>query len=147
MPARKTKTRLLAALIAGTSILLIAWWAWQSVPGYNIESGYGVIEKAYVNQQSEVMVEVSGQITRLLTDNKEDLQNQKFVIRLPNGQSLLVFHNIIDAEQVPISIHDEVTVRGEYFWTEPGGMVLGTRRDNSAERRHGWIMHQGKKYD
>jgi len=147
MLARGTKTRLFAALITGISTLLFASWAWQSMPGYKIEPGYGAVEKAYLNQQSGAMVEVSGQVTRILTDDKDDLQHQKFVIRLQNGQSLLVVHNTVDAEQVPIVIHNEVTVRGEYSWTEPGGLIHWTRRDHSAERRHGWIEYQGRKYD
>ena len=139
--------RLTAALIIGISILLFASWAWWSVPGYKIEPGYGAVEKAYHNQQSGAMVEVSGQVIRILTDDKDDLQHQKFVIRLQNGQNLLVVHSIVDAEQVPISIHHEVTVRGEYTWTEPGGLIHWTRRDHSAKRRHGWIEHQGRKYN
>lgn len=147
MLAKVTKTRLFAALITGIFILLFASWAWHSVPGYRIEPGYGVVAKAYLNQQSGGMVEVSGQVIRILTDDKEDLQRQKFVIRMQNGQSLLVIHSIVDAEQVPISIHNEVTVRGEYSWTEPGGLIHRTHRDHSAKRRHGWIEHQGQKYD
>jgi hypothetical protein len=147
MLARGMKTRLYAALITGIFTLLFAVWAWQSVPGYNIELGFGAVEKAYHSQQSGLMVEVTGKIIRILSDDKDDLQNQKFVIRLQNGQVLLVTHDISVAETAPVSINHEVTVRGEYSWTVTGGLIHWTHRDYSAKRRHGWIEHQGEKYD
>jgi len=141
------KTRLYAGVITGIFLLLFAAWAWQSVPGYKMEPGIGAVEKAYHSQQSGLMVEVTGEIVRILSDDKSDLQNQKFVIRLQNGQVLLVTHDISVAETVPVSINHEVTVRGEYSWTEPGGLIHWTHRDYSVNRRHGWIEHQGQKYD
>jgi len=105
------------------------------------------VQKAYLNQQSGLMVEVIGKVVRILSDNKDDLQHQKFIIRLQNGQNLQVTHNIVAAEKVPVSISHEVTVRGEYSWTEPGGLIQWTRYDNGAQRRHGWIEYQGQKYD
>ena len=147
MAAKRTKIRVYLSLIAGISTLLFAFLVWQSQPGYKIVPGYGVIEKAYRNQQSGLMVEVTGQVVRILLDDTDDLQHQRFVIRLQNGQALLVIHNIVSGDPVPVSINQEVTVRGQYSWTEPGGMINWTRRDYSIERRHGWIEHQGRKYD
>jgi hypothetical protein len=147
MLARGKKTGLYVALITGISTLLFVSQAWHSVPGYNVESGFGPVQKAYLNQQSGLMVEVLGKVVRILSDDKDDLQHQKFIIRLQNGQNLLVTQNIVAAEKAPVSINHEVTVRGEYSWTEPGGLIQWTRYDSSAQRRHGWIEHQGQKYD
>ena len=147
MAARQSKNRYYAALITGIATILFAFWAWQSQPGYKIEPGYGVVERAYLNKQSGLMVDVSGQVVRILLDDKYDVQNQKFVMRMQNGQSLLVIHNINFGDPIPITINQEVKVRGEYSWTERGGLINWTGRDYSIERRHGWIEHQGHKYD
>lgn len=147
MAAKRTKTKFYAALITGISTLLFAFLAWQSQPGYKLEPGYGVVEQAYRNQQSGVMVEVTGRVVRILIDDTDDLQVQKFVIRLQNGRSVLVFYNFHSGDPVPVSINHEVIVRGEYSWTESGGLIQWTRRDYSTERRHGWIEHLGRKYD
>jgi hypothetical protein len=147
MLARGTKTGLYVALITGISTLLFVSWAWHFVPGYKMESGFGPVQKACLNQQSGLMVEVLGKAVRILSDDRDDLQHQKFIIRLQNGQNLLITHNIVTAEKAPVLINHEVTVRGEYSWTEPGGLIHWTRYDNSAQRRHGWIEYQGQKYD
>lgn len=128
-------------------ILLFVWWSWQSVPGYKITPGYWAVEKAFVNRQSGMMVEVDGRVVRILASKQDGLNHQNFVIRMLNGQSVLVSHSISAAGQIPISINDEVTVRGEYQWTEPGGTIHWTHRDFSFQRRHGWVEHQGKEYD
>ena len=140
-------TKVLVFSITTFTMLLLAWWSWQSVPGYKIEPGFWAVEKAFLNQQSGMMVEVDGKVVRILTADQEGSHHQNFVIRMRNGQSVLVSHSIAAAHRVPISIDDEVTVRGEYQWTEPGGAIHWTHRDFSPERRHGWIEHQGKKYD
>jgi hypothetical protein len=147
MRERGKKTQVFVALITVLSVTLFALWSWQSKPGYNIEPGFRAVEKAYLKQRSGMMVEVSGPIVRILTADPDVAERQKFVVRLQNGQSVLVVHDIRESEKVPVSINDEVTVRGEYVWTEPGGIIQWTRHDSSLERRHGWIEHQGIKYD
>jgi len=145
--AKRLKTRLYASLITGISLLFFAWWVWQSVPGYSVERGFAEVENAYINQQSGMMVEVAGRVVRIISYDKEDLQHQKFYIRLVNGQTLLVAHDLTLADKVPLSVSHEVIVRGEYSWTEPGGQIYRTHHDTNSARRHGWIEHQDKKYD
>jgi hypothetical protein len=132
---------------AGFLALLFGWYIWQSVPGYNIEPGFRTVEKAYINQQSGVMAEVSGRVVRVLVDGQTETEQQKFVIRLQNGQNILVGHNIRVSEKVPVEVNDTVTVRGEYTWSEPGGLIQWTSRDPGMKKRHGWVQHRGKIYD
>jgi len=147
MRSRGNKTKIYIILSAGFLALLFSWYMWQSVPGYNIEPGFRTVEKAYINQQSGVMAEVSGRVVRVLVDGQSETEQQKFVIRLQNGQNILVGHNIRVSEKVPVEVNDAVTVRGEYTWSEPGGMIQWTSRDPGMERRHGWVEHRGKIYD
>ena len=127
--------------------LVFAWWSWESSPGYMIEPGYYVVEKAYRNHQSGMMVDVSGQVVRVLTDDQAWSQYQRFVISLYNGQRLLVLHDIKAAEDVPAEIGDVISVRGEYRWSEPGGSISRTHRDYGLDRRHGWIKHKENTYN
>ena len=71
---------------------------------------------------------------------------QWFQMRTPEGQHLLVGHDNGMADQIPLTVKDAVTVRGMYEWTESGGTIRGTQKDNSMERRHGFVEHKGKKY-
>ena len=123
MSIKGPRSKLITLSLTAVALLLVAGWIWQSQPGYIIESGVWPVEKAWIEHRSGQMVEVQGSVVRILTDDQDEPANQKFVIRLKNGQSLLVVHNIAKAGKVPVGINHEVTVRGEYLWTEPGGTI------------------------
>lgn len=146
MAARK-RTFLYLAAIAVLAALIAAALLWQSRPGYEIEPGFTTVQDAYHAHQSGMMAEVTGTVARILLDDKDDLRNQKFIIRLTNGQVLLVIHDQVTSGRVPVSINDTVLVRGEYQWSETGGILQFTHRDYSTRRMHGWIEHQGERYE
>ena len=133
------------AIIIGTAVSLMAGWSWHSLPGYEIEAGNHAAEKAFYEQRSDLMVEVSGQVVRMLGDGTNGMQ--WFQMRTPSGQHLLVGHDNGRDEPIPLSPRDEVVVRGDYVWSESGGTIRRTERDLSLERLHGWVEHKGKKYD
>lgn len=93
------------------------------------------------------MVEVTGKIVRVIEQEKTNPRYQEFQMRLPNGQLLLVLHKNGIKEWIPLQPRRDVTVRGNYQWTELGGIVRDTQKDNSMERRHGWVEYDGKRYD
>ena len=133
-------------LILGVAVLAAAYWMWQKRPGYDIDPGVLTVEKAFHNRISDLMVQVDGRVVRILETHDQSERYQEFVIRLSNGQSVLVSHDKSRADHVPLSIGDTVLVRGDYLWTENGGTIRYTYRDNSTRRRHGWIDHQGIRY-
>ena len=133
------------ALVAVAAAILASVAYWHSIPGYEVEPGYITVEEAFQGRQSDLMVDVGGRVVRLLKDDRESAQ-QRFVINLLNGQNLLIVHDLGSADRVPVSRDDEVRVRGEYEWTETGGMVHWTHRDIGPNRRHGWIDHGGNRY-
>ena len=71
----------------------------------------------------------------------------RFQLRTPGGQYIMVNHENNPSDPLPISPRDQVTVRGRYEWTELGGTIRMTNRDNSLQRRHGWIEYEGKRFD
>ena len=148
MPARKRKhvSRTLG-LIALAAVAVALYSVWQSRPGYSIEPGFQVVQEAYQYRQTGIMVEVTGSVVRLLKPAPDAPDVQKFIIRLANGQSILVVHRAVPDDRVPVDINDNVLVRGEYVWTETGGTIRNTERDLSTQRRHGWIEYQGERYN
>lgn len=147
MAAKKKRTRLYLIGIAVIAALIGVALLWQSRPGYQIVPGFMTVQDAYRYHQTGIMAEVTGTVARVLVADKEDTRNQKFIIRLTNGQSLLVLHDQVSGDRVPVKVDDTVLVRGEYQWSETGGTLRFTQRDYSPRRMHGWIEHQGRRYD
>lgn len=135
-----------ALLVAGVAAGIFFYWHDQPGSDYRVEIGFAAVEQAFHEQRSDFMIEVSGTVVRVLTSNRNRPQTQEFVIRLENGQSLLVVHDKRASGGVPVSVDDRVTVRGEYKWSETGGRVQNTQHDPSLERRHGFVEHKGKRY-
>ena len=148
MKKRKLFPAVLFTVILGIAVLLGVGYYWRSQPGsgYEVEAGFTTLEHAFFDHRSEFMTEVSGTVARILVDDRSDPRTQKFVIRLENGQSVLVVHDHVAARRVPVAIDDTVKVRGLYRWSETGGTVLFTEMDPSPRRRHGWVEHEGKRY-
>lgn len=137
----------LSVVVIGLLGFGVASQVWQAPSSYNAEPGFRVLADAYVNKKSGMMAEVQGQVTRLIMDEDESAREQKFVIHAISGQSLMVTHDLSRSDRVPVATGDEVIVRGEYVWTEPGGMLIWTTRDSGSGDRHGWIDHKGERYD
>jgi hypothetical protein len=144
---RKKRTRKIAAVVAVIAVAVALVAVWQSRPGYHIEPGFNTVQDAYQYRQTGMMAEVTGTVARILVDDRNEPQLQKFLIRLQNGQTLLVIHDQKIGDRVPVAVNDTVLVRGEYQWTETGGTLRHTQRDYTARRRHGWIEHRGERYD
>jgi hypothetical protein len=138
----RTFTVIVIALVLAALILV-----WQSRPGYEVKSGFTALDEAHRYRQTGFMAEVDGTVARILMDNKEESRQQKFTMRLSNGQMVLVTHDQEAAGRVPVAVGDPVLVRGEYVWTETGGTLRHTQRDYSTRRLHGWIDHRGERYD
>jgi hypothetical protein len=144
---KKRNSRKTMIVMAAVVVVIALVLVWQSRPGYHIEPGFNTVQDAYQYRQTGMMAEVSGIVARMLVDDRNEPDLQKFIIRLPNGQSLLVVHNQKIGERVPVAMNDTVLVRGEYQWTETGGTLKHTERDYTPHRRHGWIDHRGERYD
>lgn len=146
MPAQRKVSRTIS-LVATAAVIGALYFVWQSRPGYTIEPGFKTVQDAYQYRQTGIMAEVTGAVVRTLSVDKEQPDLQQFVIRLTNGQTILVTHRAGVEGRIPLAIGDTVLVRGEYAWTETGGMLRHTERDLSTQRRHGWVEHQGERYN
>ena len=104
------------------------------------------MRSAYVKADTGCWIEDGGLVLRLLPDDDDELQHQRFVLRLSNGQTLLIAHNIAIAERIPLSLGDRVHFRGLYEWNDLGGLVHWTHRDPMGVDDSGWVRYRRKVY-
>jgi hypothetical protein len=110
------------------------------------ENRLGKIERLFSEARSDVIVQASGEVRRLLIDDNQGARHQRFVLELPSGHTVLVAHNIDLAQRVPLGRGDRVQVKGEYEWNEDGGVIHWTHRDPRGAHEGGWIRHFGDIY-
>ena len=105
------------------------------------------VASAFKDQRSGIQVEGEGIVAKVLPDDNDGSRHQRFILRLPSGQTLLVAHNIDIAQRVTsLASGDPVQFKGVYEWNSRGGVVHWTHRDPSGEHRAGWLKHNGETY-
>ena len=104
------------------------------------------VRGAFEGRRSGVWLGARGVVSRLLRDDLEGQRHQRFILRLPDGLTVLVSHNITVAPRVPAGKGDEVEVYGRYEWNKRGGVIHWTHRDPKGRREGGWIRHKGEVY-
>jgi hypothetical protein len=110
-------------------------------------SDKNLIEHAFQNRQSNLQVRGEGVVIAILPDDNRGRRHQRFIIRLPSGQTVLMAHNIDLAPRInSLSKGDSIAFYGEYEWNEKGGVIHWTHHDPDGKHADGWIMHKGRKY-
>ena len=106
------------------------------------------ITKAYVNERGGSAMEGSGTVVKLLGDDSLGDRHQRFILRLPSGQTVLVAHNIDIAPRVePLAVGDTVEFRGEYEPNDKGGVIHWTHHDPQGHHAAGWLKHGGRTFE
>jgi hypothetical protein len=107
----------------------------------------GEVARAFAAHASHVEVQGSGVVERVLRDDGEGSQHQRFILRVDSGQSVLFAHNIDLAKRVPdLHAGERVDFMGEYEWNEKGGVVHWTHRDPAGRHPAGWLKVAGVVY-
>lgn len=102
--------------------------------------------QAFEQKKSNIFVEGSGVVKKLLPEDNNGSRHQKFLVTVTDRQTLLFAHNIDLAPQVPLAVGDAIQFRGEYVYNPKGGVVHWTHRDPQAKIEGGWIKHNGQTY-
>lgn len=119
----------------------------SSQPGQAGSTADSPIATAYSQHVSNLQVQGGGVVDRVLSDDSNGDRHQRFIVRLPWGQTVLVAHNIDLAPRVAqLSVGDRVDFFGEYEWNAQGGVIHWTHRDPAGRHVAGWIRHDGALY-
>ena len=110
--------------------------------------GAQAILEAYGDRRSDLMVQASGTVYRLLTDDSEGARHQRFILELSSGHTILICHNIDIAPRVnALREGDTIHFCGEYEWNERGGIVHWTHHDPEGhDHTDGWLLHNDTYY-
>lgn len=139
-------------LIRGSAVVLVAVlaYAWQGLQDRSVPSGgqddAEAIVAAFKARRSDLWVSSGGTVERTLSDDNEGSRHQRFIVRLGNGHSVLIAHNIDLAPRVPLSRGDRVGFRGEFEWNDKGGVVHWTHHDPRRRIEGGWIEFDGRTF-
>lgn len=94
------------------------------------------------------MVESIGVVGRVLADDNEGSRHQRFILKLTNGQTLLLAHNIDLAPRIEnLKRGDKVRFRGQFEMNDRGGVIHWTHHDPRGEHPAGWLEHEGRRYE
>ncbi|MDR0818101.1 MAG: DUF3465 domain-containing protein [Oscillospiraceae bacterium] len=106
-----------------------------------------IIEDLFNNKQSDVQVRGYGIVIRTLSDDNDGDRHQRFILEMDNGQTLLVAHNIDIAPRLEgIDVGDNVEFYGEYVYSEQGGTIHWTHRDDDGSHVDGYLIWNGTTY-
>ncbi|MFK8052622.1 MAG: DUF3465 domain-containing protein [Woeseiaceae bacterium] len=103
-----------------------------------------VTDEDWSRSQDNAWVVFEGTVYKLLPDDNKGSRHQRFLVRSQGGQSLLIAHNIDLADYAPVSEGSEVLIRGQFEWTEKGGVVHWTHHDPQGRREGGYITVNGQ---
>jgi len=104
-------------------------------------------ETAFKNHFSHVQVTGTGSVYRILKDDNDGKQHQKFILRLPSGQTLLVAHNIDLAPRLNgLKAGDTIEFNGQYEWNPKGGVLHWTHHDPGGRHKTGWLKYNNRTY-
>jgi hypothetical protein len=106
-----------------------------------------VLEDAFKNKKSDLQVTGQGTVIKVLPDDTKGSKHQRFILKLSNGQTILIAHNIDLAPRINgLRKGNSVSFNGEYEWNAKGGVVHWTHHDPRGKHENGWLRHNGKIY-
>lgn len=150
MSIRNNKKIALPLFIIGISLYVIFENYPQLIQGFpeqQRKTNDQSLIQAYENRQSDIQVSGSGVVVRMLPDDTEGSQHQKFIIKISSGKTILISHNIDLAPRInTLSIGDSVEFYGEYEWNNKGGVIHWTHHDPGGRHIDGWLKHNGATY-
>jgi hypothetical protein len=103
--------------------------------------------QAFHNKKSNIFVQGSGVVKKLLPDDVKGIRHQRFLVTVSDEQTLLFAHNIDLTSAIPLAVGDIIQFRGEYVYNPKGGILHWTHRDPQGKIEGGWIKYKGTTYN
>jgi hypothetical protein len=94
----------------------------------------------------------NGTVIKILADDikaggDNGSRHQRFILRLPSGQTVLVVHNIDVAPRIELLTEgDTIVFKGVYIRNSQGGLIHWTHRDPDEKHEDGWLKRNGRIY-
>ena len=105
------------------------------------------LTSAYGKHESRVEVCAHGVVAKVLRDDTQGSRHQRFIVRLPSDQTILIAYNLDLAPRIDgLRAGAPVEFAGEYEWNGQGGVVHWTHRDPAGRHEAGWIRYGGRVY-
>jgi hypothetical protein len=100
----------------------------------------GSLRRAIDARADDVPVTGSGEVVRLLPDDRDGSPHQRILLRVAGGGTVLVAHNLALAPRVaPLALGDRLEFAGDYVWNDKGGLVHWTHPDPQGRHRAGFL--------
>ena len=94
-----------------------------------------------------MVVSGSGVVIHTLSDDMKGSRHQRFIVRVDDGHTLLIVHNIDLAPRIgSLRKGDKIDFKRKYIWNKKGGLVHWTHHDPAGKHLPGWIRHHDRLY-
>ena len=111
-------------------------------------SGSHIFDELFAAGRSDAIITGSARIVRVLSDDNKGSRHQRLLVETPAGTTVLIAHNIDLAPRVPNPrVGDVIGFKGEYEWTEKGGVLHWTHHDPAGRHPGGWLEFDGERYE
>lgn len=134
------------AIVAGTGEF--RQWTWPApAAAAELLHGDALLGDAFKKQAGNVQVQSSGVVVQVLPDVNDGDRQQRFMLGLATGQTIMIVHNVSLAPRIPLlNMGDVVEFNGLYEWNAQGGAVRWTHRDPAGWHPPGWLRHNGRTF-
>ena len=101
-----------------------------------------------INDQRRVDFVEGGsmEVSKILPDDTNGLEHQKWVVRLSNGKQLQAVYNLDMCPRVNLKVGDKIAMGGQFVWTNQGGLLHWLHHDPRGNRPDGYVYVNGKFY-
>ena len=116
----------------------------EALPG----ASTGAVAEAFAARVSDRILTDSGRVIKVLPPDNDGKPHQRFIVEIQPRLTVLVAHNLTLAPRIPnLREGDRIRFKGEYEFSEKGGVVHWTHHDPKGWREGGWIEHRGERYE
>lgn len=85
-------------------------------------------------------------VTKVLPDDTNGNEHQKWMVRLSNGKTMQAVYNSDMCPRVPVKEGDVIAMGGEFIWTNRGALLHWLHHDPRGNRPDGYVYLNGKFY-
>jgi hypothetical protein len=97
-------------------------------------------KQAFEQQLRDIYLITEGTIAEILPNDTTGIPHQRFIIITPDGQSMLIVHNIERGEPLDLLIGQKLHIEGTYVWNPRGGLIHETHIGHNKNRPEGLII-------